>query len=54
MKTALAPAEQKQSAATTQLVRLSGMSLAVGGLITTSTWVLHGIADPGRGGYAEP
>jgi hypothetical protein len=55
MERVLAPqTEQTRSLATTQLVRLSGMSLMMGGLIATGAWVFHAIVDPGRGGYAEP
>lgn len=55
METVLTPPpERKQSLPTTQLVRLSGMSLMTGGLIATGAWVCHAIVDPRRGGYAEP
>jgi hypothetical protein len=46
--------EQEQSSTAAQLVRLSGMSLAIGGLVATGAWVLHAVVDPTRGGYAEP
>jgi hypothetical protein len=46
--------EEEQDMATAQLVRLSGMSLGIGGILATGAWVLHAIVDPTRGGYAEP
>jgi len=46
--------KQAQGIPTTQLVRLSGMSLVIGGILATGAWVLHAIVDPARGGYAEP
>lgn len=36
------------------LGRLSGVSLAAGGIIATGAWLVHAVIDPGRGGYAEP
>jgi hypothetical protein len=36
------------------LLRLSGISLAAGGILTTAAWVFHAVVDPGRGGYTEP
>jgi hypothetical protein len=46
--------EQEQDITTAQLVRWSGMSLGIGGILATGAWVLHAIVDPTRGGYAEP
>lgn len=56
MKTLLtSPAKKKVDAtSTTQLVRLSGISLLIGGLIATTAWIFHAIVDPGRVGYNEP
>jgi hypothetical protein len=46
--------EQTQRSTLDYLFRLSGISLAAGGLLTTAAWIAHAIVDPGRGGYAEP
>jgi SAM-dependent methyltransferase len=46
--------ERERSATATHLGRLSGLSLAMGGALATGAWVLHGVLDPARGGYAEP
>jgi hypothetical protein len=46
--------EQEQDITNAQLVRLSGMSLVIGGILATGAWVLHAIVDPARGGHAEP
>lgn len=55
METLLTPsAQRKEDTSTTQLVRVSGMSLLIGGLIATTAWVFHAIVDPGRDGYHEP
>ena len=55
MGTVLTPIqEQEQDITTGQLVRLSGISLMIGGTLATGAWVLHAIVDPARGGYAEP
>jgi hypothetical protein len=35
------------------LIRLSGLSLAAGGILATGAWVFHAIVDPGRAGYSE-
>jgi hypothetical protein len=53
--TVLAPVSQQELDLTTaQLIRMSGMSLGIGGTLGTGAWVLHAIVDPARGGYAEP
>jgi hypothetical protein len=46
--------EHEPDIPTSQLVRLSGMSLGIGGILATGAWVVHAIVDPARGGYAEP
>jgi hypothetical protein len=44
----------EQAATTARLIRLSGVSLGIGGALATGAWVVHAIVDPARGGYAEP
>jgi hypothetical protein len=46
--------EQERDVAILHLVRLSGVSLVIGGTLGTGAWVVHAIVDPARGGYAEP
>jgi hypothetical protein len=55
METVLAStSEQERDGTILHLVRLSGVSLTIGGTLTTGAWVLHAIVDPARGGHAEP
>jgi hypothetical protein len=46
--------EEERDATILHLVRLSGVSLVIGGALATGAWILHAILDPARGGYAEP
>jgi NADH:ubiquinone oxidoreductase subunit K len=48
------PAEPTPAEIGDSLIRLSGVSVAAGGLLATGAWVFHAVVDPGRGGYAEP
>jgi hypothetical protein len=55
MEAALSPTtDHEPHQAPGSLGRLSGVSLAAGGIIATAAWLFHAVVDPGRGGYAEP